>query len=76
MIFHEEDEALLIPAMRTYGGSFAQALAEAWSRADAGNREKLASLFGHMLYENKKFIYNTAIQTRIKERYGALYGGE
>ncbi|RZS35848.1 hypothetical protein [Corticibacter populi] len=34
-----------IDRMRTYGGSFAKAIAEAWIRADAINKERLQDAF-------------------------------
>ena len=36
---------------REYGGGFVNALADAWSVADAGNKAKLGEAFGQMLLE-------------------------
>jgi len=47
--------------MQRYGGSFVQALAEAWIRADAGNLKKLHVAFGDIWDRYHKML----IQERI-----------
>lgn len=42
-----EHSALL--AMEKFGGSFASRLASAWFAADAENRRRLRSVFGHLI---------------------------
>lgn len=46
----------LIYAMSQYGGSFAKAIAKAWSVADLGNRRALRVSFGDLLETYRQFL--------------------
>jgi hypothetical protein len=45
----------ILQAMSTYGGSFVQALAEAWRKADAVNELKLRTAFSNYYKEYGEF---------------------
>lgn len=40
-----EHDRIVVETMKRYGGSFVQALAEAWSRADSENVRRLKAAF-------------------------------
>ena len=54
--FTPEQESALVDAMEKFGGSFAKAIARAWSVADLDNRRKLRAAFGDLLALYKQFL--------------------